>query len=112
MKAVIKREVSCKDIRKHLPPQYNDVIPASLKKSEDMINIVCFPNGNGKVVTGKLVQSAYNKVGDSSIPTVFFGYCFTLEARTLILNKGDSFYFLDGYDWTDERWNKIHNGNW
>lgn len=34
------------------------------------------------------------------------------EDRTLILNNGDSFYFIDGYDWTDETWNNVHNGNW
>jgi hypothetical protein len=112
VKAVIKFAVSYKDIRKHLPPMYNDVIPASLKKSENVVNIVCFPYGTGKVVTSKYVQSAYKKVSDSSLPTVFFGDCFTLEARTLILNNGDSFYFIDGYDWTDETWNNIHNGNW
>ena len=111
MKAIIKKSVSCKNIRKHLPPQYNDVIPASLKESEDIINIVCFPNGNGKVVTCKSVQSAYNKLADSSIPNVFFGFCFTMEARAMILENGDSFYFIDGFDWTDESWIKIHNVN-
>lgn len=111
MKAIIKREISCKDIRKHLPPKYNNVIPASLKKREDLINIVCFPNDKENVVTSRYIQSAYNKVAGSSLPTVFFGDCFTLEARALIADHGDTFYFTNGFDWTDESWIKIHSGD-
>ena len=108
MKIIVKNSIACKDIRKHLPPQYNGIIPSDLKKSEETINIVCFPGDSGKVITSKYIKQAYSRIGDDSLQTIFFGYCFTKESQDAIKANNDIFFHIHDFDWTDESWVYIH----
>ena len=105
MKIIVREGITCKDIKKHIPKRYGDVVPTSLNNREESVNIVIFPyEGGGGVITGRYINQAYNKIKDTSLLTIFFARCFSMEAKELINSHNSLSLSLNNFEWTDESW--------
>lgn len=110
MKIVVKQEITCKNIKKYLPQCYSEMLPANFNNKGENVNIVIFPCDRKGVVTGRYIEKALQKMEGSSLLTVYFAWCFSTEAKTLIKENHGMIFEVHNFEWTDEEWFIYKNG--
>lgn len=109
MKTVIKENIAFKDMKKYLPERYGTIFPANFKNREERVNMVIFPYDK-HVITSRYIQKALQKIKDFTLVTVYFAHGYSTEAKALIKEKNGLLFYINDFEWTDERWAKVKNG--
>jgi len=111
LKPQISRGVPATDVPKKVPGEFKDLIKTG-RLDSPLYTVVSFPGMKGNstsIVDSKTLTKAIKKCEAVSDRIIVVAHDFTLEARTLMVEKGIIAIFKSDFGWTDERWAYIRD---
>src|ERR1035438_924967 len=109
LKAQIFSGVTATDVPKKVPGEFKDLIKSDHLDSP-VYTVVSFPGmrvHSTSIVDSKTLTKALKKIEPTSEKIIVVAHDFTLEARTIMGEKGTISIFRSDFGWTDERWGCI-----
>jgi hypothetical protein len=106
LKAQISHGVYAADVPKKVPGEFRDLIKSG-RLDSPIYTVVSFPGMRGhstSIVDSKTLTKALNKFEATPEKVIVVAHDFTLEARTIMEEKGIIPIFKSDFGWTDERW--------
>jgi hypothetical protein len=111
LKAQISHSVPAADVAKKVPGEFKDLIKSG-RLASPTYTVIAFPGMRGhstSIVDSKTLTKALVKFEPTEEKVIVVAHDFTLEARSLMEEKGLIPIFKSDFGWTDERWAYIRD---
>jgi hypothetical protein len=105
MKLSIVKNIGYSKLIKRIPPCYKNLI-TFISNDYSIYDLVIFPND--KVILSRNVNKAIGKIDNpNDNKKIVIGYCFTIESKIALNQKGIQFLELHEFYWTDESYTNV-----